>query len=44
VDLSDAATCYLVNVGATGRRLAGRGPLSFTLWDDGAGRLQRIEL
>jgi predicted phosphodiesterase len=44
LDLSDTTTCYLVNVGTTGRRLAGRGPASFTLWDDGAGSLQRIEL
>jgi predicted phosphodiesterase len=44
LDLYDPAVRYLVNVGTTGRRLAGRGPASFTLWDDGVGRLQRIEL
>jgi predicted phosphodiesterase len=44
LDFADPATCYLVNVGTTGRRLAGRGPASFTLWDDDSGRLQRIEL
>jgi predicted phosphodiesterase len=39
-----SATRYLVNVGATGRRLAGRGPASLTLYDSAAGRLERVEL
>jgi hypothetical protein len=33
-----------VNVGTTGRRLAGRGPASFTLYDSARGRLERLEL
>ncbi len=44
LDLTDPATCYLVNVGTTGRRRAGCGPASFTLWDEATARLERIEL
>ncbi len=44
LDLADPATCYVVNVGTTGRRLAGRGPASFTLWDDARALLERVEL
>jgi predicted phosphodiesterase len=40
--LDDPATCYLVNVGTTGRRLAGRGPASCVVLDDQNGWLQRI--
>src|SRR5438067_7564557 len=44
LDRGDPAVCYLVNVGTTGRRLAGRGPASFTLYDAARGRLERLEL
>jgi len=40
----DSAVRYLVNVGTTGRRLAGRGPTSFTLYDSVRDRLERLEL
>ncbi|HZR99232.1 MAG TPA: metallophosphoesterase family protein [Chloroflexota bacterium] len=44
VEPADPAVRYLVNVGTTGRRLAGRGPASFTLYDSVAGWLVRVEL
>jgi predicted phosphodiesterase len=44
LDRADPAVCYVVNVGATGRRLAGRGPASFTVYDSAHGRLERVEL
>jgi hypothetical protein len=40
----DPQVRYLVNVGTTGRRLAGRGPASFTLYDSEHGRLERLDL
>jgi hypothetical protein len=42
--LEPTGTRYLVNVGTTGRRLAGRGPASFTLYDSERGRLERVLL
>jgi predicted phosphodiesterase len=44
LDGDDPAARYMVNVGTTGRRLAGRGPASFTLYDSALGRLERVEL
>jgi predicted phosphodiesterase len=45
VDLDAApAVRYAVNVGATGRRLAGDGPLAITLYDSTAGWLERLDL
>jgi predicted phosphodiesterase len=41
---ADPAVRYIVNVGTTGRRLAGKGPASFTLYDSERASLQRIEL
>ena len=44
LDRTDPAVRYVINVGTTGRRLAGRGPASFTLYDSASGRLERLEL
>jgi predicted phosphodiesterase len=44
LDRADPAVRYLVNVGATGRRLAGGGPASITLYDSAHARLERLEL
>jgi hypothetical protein len=44
LDLSDARVRYIVNVGATGRRRAGCGPLCIVLYDGAHGQLQRVTL
>jgi predicted phosphodiesterase len=44
LDFADPATRYVVNVGTTGRRLAGRGPASITVYDPSRAHLQRLEL
>ena len=44
LDRTDPAVRYLVNVGTTGRRLAGRGPTSIALYDSARGHLERILL
>ncbi len=44
LERGDPSVRHVVNVGSTGRRLAGRGPTSFTLYDAARGRLERIEL
>jgi predicted phosphodiesterase len=44
LDRADPATRYLINVGATGRRLAGRGPTSITLYDPERSYLERLDL
>ncbi len=38
----DPRRLYVVNVGTTGLPLPGRGPASFVVYDDAAGRLERV--
>jgi predicted phosphodiesterase len=44
LDLGDPSARYIVNVGSVGRRLAGRGPTSFSLFDSGAGTITHVQL